>query len=348
MATVTLRNARKSFGDVHIIKGVDLDIADGEFCVFVGPSGCGKSTLLRMIAGLEDITSGSLQIGGREMRDVEPADRGVAMVFQSYALYPHMTVKDNIGFGLRMTGHDRADIEKRTQRAAEMLQLGPLLARKPSQLSGGQRQRVAIGRAIVREPDVFLFDEPLSNLDAALRVQMRIEIGKLHQDLGATMIYVTHDQVEAMTMADKIALLDAGHVEQFAPPDELYARPATLFAAGFIGTPPMNLLPLKEADAACWARSHMVGRFPEGPIEEVVLGVRPEKISLADSGLPAEVLSLEYLGADSLIAGKVGASEWIVRQAGKIRLAAGDRIHLTWQETENHWFEAKSGKRCAA
>ena len=237
MATVTLRNARKSFGDVHIIKGVDLDIADGEFCVFVGPSGCGKSTLLRMIAGLEDITSGSLQIGGREMGDVEPADRGVAMVFQSYALYPHMTVKDNIGFGLRMTGHDRADIEKRTQRAADMLQLGPLLDRKPSQLSGGQRQRVAIGRAIVREPDVFLFDEPLSNLDAALRVQMRIEIGKLHQDLGATMIYVTHDQVEAMTMADKIVVLNGGIVEQVGSPLELYHRPRNIFVAGFIGSP---------------------------------------------------------------------------------------------------------------
>ena len=211
MATVTLRNAKKSFGNVNIIKGVDLDIADGEFCVFVGPSGCGKSTLLRMIAGLEDITSGSLQIGGREMANVEPADRGVAMVFQSYALYPHMTVRDNIGFGLKMTGHDKADIEKRTQRAADMLQLGPLMDRKPSQLSGGQRQRVAIGRAIVREPDVFLFDEPLSNLDAALRVQMRIEIGKLHSDLKSTMIYVTHDQVEAMTMADKIVVLQWRH-----------------------------------------------------------------------------------------------------------------------------------------
>ncbi|RPH71583.1 MAG: ATP-binding cassette domain-containing protein, partial [Hyphomicrobiales bacterium] len=242
MATVTLRNARKSFGDVHIIKGVDLDIADGEFCVFVGPSGCGKSTLLRMVAGLEEITSGSLQIGGREMRDVEPADRGVAMVFQSYALYPHMTVKDNIGFGLRMTGHDRADIEKRTQRAADMLQLGPLLARKPSQLSGGQRQRVAIGRAIVREPDVFLFDEPLSNLDAALRVQMRIEIGKLHQDLGATMIYVTHDQVEAMTMGIRICIINLGRVVQIGPPLVVYRRPSNTFVAAFLGSPPMNLL----------------------------------------------------------------------------------------------------------
>ena len=244
MATVTLRNARKSFGAVNIIKGIDLDIADGEFCVFVGPSGCGKSTLLRMIAGLEDMTSGSLQIGGKEMADVEPAARGVAMVFQSYALYPHMTVRDNIGFGLRMTGHDRADIETRTKRAADMLQLGPLLDRKPSQLSGGQRQRVAIGRAIVREPDVFLFDEPLSNLDAALRVQMRIEIGKLHHDLKSTMIYVTHDQVEAMTMADKIVVLNAGLVEQVGSPLELYHRPRNIFVAGFIGSPKMNFVPV--------------------------------------------------------------------------------------------------------
>ena len=218
MATVSIRNAQKAFGDVKIIKGLNLDIADGDFCVFVGPSGCGKSTLLRMIAGLEDFTSGSLQIGGREMVAVEPADRGVAMVFQSYALYPHMTVRDNIGFGLRMTGHDKADVEQRTQHAAKMLQLGPMLDRKPSQLSGGQRQRVAIGRAIVRKPQVFLFDEPLSNLDAALRVQMRIEIGKLHHDLKATMIYVTHDQVEAMTMADKIVVLNGGIIEQVGSP----------------------------------------------------------------------------------------------------------------------------------
>ena len=206
MAEVALRNVKKQFGTVQIIKGVDLDIADGEFTVFVGPSGCGKSTLLRMIAGLEDITSGGLKIGGQDMTRVGPADRGVAMVFQSYALYPHMTVADNIGFGLRMTGHPKEEIAKRTKVAADMLQLDTLLKRKPSQLSGGQRQRVAIGRAIVREPKVFLFDEPLSNLDAALRVQMRIEIGKLHQDLKTTMIYVTHDQVEAMTMADKIVV----------------------------------------------------------------------------------------------------------------------------------------------
>jgi len=221
MAAVTLKNARKSFGDVHVIKGVDLEIKDGEFTVFVGPSGCGKSTLLRMIAGLEEFSSGSLQIGGAEMANVESADRGVAMVFQSYALYPHMTVRDNIGFGLKMTGHSAQDIAQRTKVAADMLQLGPMMDRKPSQLSGGQRQRVAIGRSIVRNPKVFLFDEPLSNLDAALRVQMRIEIGKLHTDLKTTMIYVTHDQVEAMTMADRIVVLNGGIIEQLVSPLEL-------------------------------------------------------------------------------------------------------------------------------
>ena len=224
MANVKLLNVRKAFGATEIIKGVDLDIGDGEFCVFVGPSGCGKSTLLRMIAGLEDITSGELRIGGRDMSDTPSAQRGVAMVFQSYALYPHMTVRDNIGFGLRMTGHPKSEIEARTKHAADLLQLGQLLDRKPSQLSGGQRQRVAIGRAIVREPGVFLFDEPLSNLDAALRVQMRIEIGRLHQSLATTMIYVTHDQVEAMTMADRIVVLNGGVIEQVGSPLELYHR----------------------------------------------------------------------------------------------------------------------------
>ncbi len=304
MADVQLSNVKKAFGDVQIIKGVDLGIADGEFCVFVGPSGCGKSTLLRMIAGLETITSGELAIGGRPMTDVEPADRGVAMVFQSYALYPHMTVRDNIGFGLRMTGHEKADIEKRTKRAADMLQLEKLMDRKPSQLSGGQRQRVAIGRAIVREPDVFLFDEPLSNLDAALRVQMRIEIGKLHQDLKSTMIYVTHDQVEAMTMADKIVVLNAGLIEQVGSPLELYHRPRNTFVAGFIGSPKMNFLKTTAAmqgDKIVVAVPGGGGVTLEGrgtKVEQnqpVTLGIRPEHITLGGTDLKGTVRLAEYL-----------------------------------------------------
>ena len=243
MATVTLRNIRKKYGEVEIIKGVDLDVADREFVVFVGPSGCGKSTLLRMIAGLESITDGDLLIDGVKANDIGPADRGLAMVFQSYALYPHMTVADNMAFSLRLAGVSKEERTRKVTEAANVLHLGPLLERRPKDLSGGQRQRVAIGRAIVRQPKVFLFDEPLSNLDAALRVQMRIELAKLHEKLAATMIYVTHDQIEAMTMADKIVVLQGGVVEQVGTPLELYHHPRNLFVAGFIGSPKMNLLP---------------------------------------------------------------------------------------------------------
>src|SRR3712207_6304012 len=294
MAEVSLRGVQKRFGEVAVIKGVDLGVNDGEFCVFVGPSGCGKSTLLRMIAGLEEISAGALKIGGADVTRVGPADRGVAMVFQSYALYPHMTVRENIGFGLRMTGHAKDEIERRTAKAAKMLQLQPLLDRKPSQLSGGQRQRVAIGRAIVREPEVFLFDEPLSNLDAALRTQMRIEIGGLHNELGATMIYVTHDQVEAMTMADKIVVLNAGRVEQVGAPLDLYERPANLFVAGFIGSPRMNLW---EGEVVGTDRAVLTLRPAGGPAveipavtdgvrpgETVTLGIRPEHVVLRAAG----------------------------------------------------------------
>ena len=247
MAELTLRKVVKRFGQVEIIHGVDLDILDGEFVVFVGPSGCGKSTLLRMIAGLEELTDGELRIGDRVVNDVEPAARGVAMVFQTYALYPHMTVEENMSFGLRMSGLAKPEIKKRVGRAADILHLTPLLKRRPAQLSGGQRQRVAIGRAIVREPKVFLFDEPLSNLDAELRVQMRIEISKLHYDLKTTMIYVTHDQVEAMTLADKIVILNRGLIEQVGRPMDLYLKPANLFVAGFMGSPKMNFLKIPSA-----------------------------------------------------------------------------------------------------
>jgi multiple sugar transport system ATP-binding protein len=346
MATVTIKNARKSFGNVEIIKGVDLDIADGEFCVFVGPSGCGKSTLLRMIAGLEDFSSGSLSIGGKEMAEVESADRGVAMVFQSYALYPHMTVRDNITFGLRMTGHSAADIDPKLKRAADMLQLTPMLERKPSQLSGGQRQRVAIGRAIVREPDVFLFDEPLSNLDAALRVQMRTEIGKLHDSLKSTMIYVTHDQVEAMTMADKIVVLHGGIIEQVGSPLELYHRPRNMFVAGFIGSPKMNFI-------ACQAKNgsfELPGgatlklnakQVPSGP---VTLGIRPEHIDIAPKGkgnLQGTVKLAEYLGSETMFYLDIpGGGEVSVKADGLAKADRGASLSLTLPAAACHVFDA--------
>ncbi len=351
MAEVTLRAITKSFGDVKIIKGVDLQIADGEFCVFVGPSGCGKSTLLRMIAGLEDITSGSLAIGGKEMADVEPSDRGVAMVFQSYALYPHMTVKDNISFGLRMTGHKPAEIEPKLRRAAEMLQLTHLLDRKPSQLSGGQRQRVAIGRAIVREPQVFLFDEPLSNLDAALRVQMRTEIGKLHHDLGATMIYVTHDQVEAMTMADKIVVLNGGVIEQVGSPLELYHRPRNLFVAGFIGSPKMNVIP-GTASPAGEGRIEVTlkdgakvtldgGGATVSSGQSVTLGIRPEHLTPGRVGLKATVRLAEYLGSETMFyAALADGSEIAVKADGLAKAAIGSSLDIGLNPAACHLFDA--------
>ncbi len=357
MATVSLKNATKSFGDVQIIKGVDLVIADGEFTVFVGPSGCGKSTLLRMIAGLEDITSGSLQIGGREMADVEPADRGVAMVFQSYALYPHMTVRDNISFGLRMTGHAKADIEKRAKHAAELLQLGPLMDRKPSQLSGGQRQRVAIGRAIVREPDVFLFDEPLSNLDASLRVQMRIEIAKLHHDLQSTMIYVTHDQVEAMTMADKIVVLHGGIIEQVGSPLELYHRPNNMFVAGFIGSPRMNFIPTSVVSVKGKALTLQlpgegnIALDVNGSVPAVgtslTLGVRPEHIRLGGKGqgiVEGKVRVAEYLGSETMFyASLANGSEISVKADGLAKEKTDDTLLLNLPAAACHLFD-QAGK----
>ena len=354
MAEVTLRNVKKQFGDTAVIKGVDLDVADGEFCVFVGPSGCGKSTLLRMIAGLEEISSGELKIGNQDMTMVAPADRGVAMVFQSYALYPHMTVQDNIGFGLRMTGHSKDEIAKRTKVATDMLQLDTLLKRKPSQLSGGQRQRVASGRAIVRQPKVFLFDEPLSNLDAALRVQMRIEIGKLHQDLKATMIYVTHDQVEAMTMADKIVVLHAGVIEQVGSPLELYHRPNNLFVAGFIGSPKMNFI---KATASPADGGKIAVTLPGGGLltlngggaklaanPPVTLGVRPEHLLIGakgDASLPAKVRLAEYLGSESMFyASLADGSDISVKADGLAKAAAGSDLAIGVPAAACHLFDA--------
>ncbi len=287
MGNLSLKSVSKSFGPVEVLKSIDLEVKDGEFVIFVGPSGCGKSTLLRSIAGLEDITSGSIVIDGKEVSATPPAKRGIAMVFQSYALYPHLTVRDNMGLGLKQAGEAKAEIDKRVGQASAMLSLDPYLERRPAELSGGQRQRVAIGRAIVREPTLFLFDEPLSNLDAALRVQTRLEIARLHKRLKATMIYVTHDQVEAMTLADKIVVLNAGRVEQIGSPMELYNRPANLFVAGFIGSPQMNFI-----DAGRLGRS-----------DAATIGIRPEHMTLSrETGdWQGKIVHVEHLGADTIV-----------------------------------------------
>jgi ABC-type sugar transport system ATPase subunit len=352
MSEVSLRDVHKQYGKVEIIKGVNLDIADGEFCVFVGPSGCGKSTLLRMVAGLEEISAGDLWIGGRDMTRVPPANRGVAMVFQSYALYPHMTVRQNISFGLEMARMPKAEIERRVGAAGEMLQLAHLLERKPSQLSGGQRQRVAIGRAIVREPEVFLFDEPLSNLDAELRVQMRVELSGLHQRLGATMIYVTHDQVEAMTMADKIVVLNGGRIEQVGTPLELYHRPRNLFVAGFIGSPKMNFLGTELAAGHGGPQARLPGGgalpFPADTRVEpgkATLGVRPEHLSIetpGDIGVPGEVRVTEHLGAETLLYVGLDDGATIAVRAGGLNTARpGDRVDVGFKAEACHLFDAQ-------
>ena len=301
MADLQLRGVRKTFGgSTEVLRGIDLDIADGEFMVFVGPSGCGKSTLLRMIAGLESATGGEIRIGGERMEGVPPAERGVAMVFQSYALYPHMNVAQNLGFALKMAGRPKREVDAAVGRAAEILQIGSLLDRKPKALSGGQRQRVAIGRAIVREPRVFLFDEPLSNLDASLRVQMRLELARLHRELGTTMVYVTHDQVEAMTLGDRIALFNGGRLEQVGPPLALYERPCSRFVAGFLGQPRMNFVPAGHLDAA--GRALFTGHGDPLPAGWV-LGVRPDHLQLRGLGLglTGRVERLEHVG-DAVLA----------------------------------------------
>ena len=342
---IELERITKTWGEVLAVDHVSFIAGEGELLVVLGPSGCGKSTVLRLIAGLETMTEGAIRIGGRDVSDLPPASRNVSMVFQSYALFPHLNVAENIVFGLRVRQVETAERQRRLTRAVELLGLQGLLHRKPAELSGGQRQRVALGRAIVSEAPVCLMDEPLSNLDAKLRHEMRREIRMLQQRLGITMVYVTHDQVEAMTMADKIVLLNAGRVEQFSPPEELYARPATVFAAGFIGTPPMNLLPLDNPNVLEWACANLADCLPQGTLDKLVLGVRPEKVSLSDTGLAATVLSMEYLGAESLIACRIGTRELMVPQSGRVKLSAGDRIHLTWPQAESHFFEAASGRR---
>ena len=332
MGKIVLKQVRKSFGEVDVIPGIDLNIEDGEFVVFVGPSGCGKSTLLRLIAGLEDTTSGTIDIDGKDATDLPPAKRGLAMVFQSYALYPHMSVRKNIAFPLKMAGMNQAEQDKRVDRAAKVLNLSNYLDRRPGQLSGGQRQRVAIGRAIVREPAAFLFDEPLSNLDAALRVGMRQEISELHQSLKTTMIYVTHDQVEAMTMADKIVVLNAGRIEQVGSPMELYRSPQNLFVAGFIGSPKMNFITGPEAAKH---NAHTIG-------------VRPEHLDVGAGGPWSGVVGLsEHLGSDTFMKVESEALGTLtVRASGEVAIERGNRISLAPQAGKIHRFGA-DGKALA-
>jgi ABC-type sugar transport system ATPase subunit len=341
MAEVRLSGVNKFYGGAQALHSVSLDIADGEFAVFVGPSGCGKSTLLRSIAGLEDISGGTIHIGDRDVTSTAPSDRDVAMVFQSYALYPHMTVRENMDFGMKVNKFPTADRERRITEAARILQLEPYLDRKPGQLSGGQRQRVAIGRAIVKEPKVFLFDEPLSNLDAKLRVQMRVELEALHRDLKATMIYVTHDQVEAMTMADKIVVLNAGRIEQVGAPMELYNRPASEFVAGFIGAPAMNFLPASLREGQVDVDGIALGAAPAGTVK---LGIRPEHLVLrpANQGqLSATVSLTETLGGDAYLYVRLsGGQTLVVRAEGDTALDHGAEIGLDLPPHRQHHFAA--------
>jgi len=330
VATVKLTRINKYYGKLQALVDVSLEIGDGSFVVFVGPSGCGKSTLLRSIAGLESVDEGTIAIGGNDVTELEPADRDIAMVFQSYALYPHMTVRANTEFGMKVNGIPPEERARRVEEAARILQLSDLLDRKPAQLSGGQRQRVAIGRAIVKNPRVFLFDEPLSNLDAKLRVQMRIELEALHEELGATMIYVTHDQVEAMTMADRIVVLNAGRVEQVGAPMELYNRPASEFVAGFIGSPAMNILPAGGA----------MGRVIERLSGASRVGIRPEHIRIGTDGLPVRIRVREQLGGESyLYTVAEDGAQIVVKTDGEDEHATGDALHLDLPPHRVHQFD---------
>ena len=352
MARVEFRNVRKSYGPLEVIHGVDTKVADGEFIVIVGPSGCGKSTLLRMVAGLETITAGEIAIGDAVVNTLEPKDRDIAMVFQNYALYPHMSVYDNMAYGLRIRGMSKADIDARVKQAAGILELGPLLERKPRQLSGGQRQRVAMGRAIVREPKVFLFDEPLSNLDAKLRVQMRFEIQKLHRQLGTTSLYVTHDQVEAMTLAHRMIVMNAERAEQIGTPMEVYENPATRFVAGFIGSPSINFLPGKGAGAGRVALNHGgIVRYASGQVEtgrDVIVGIRPEHLVAcdpADAFFAGTVELVEQLGADTLSHLAHGPDLPIVRQPHGEHPEPGATLHVAADPSRVYLFDAQSGAR---
>ncbi|BAI71309.1 multiple sugar transport system ATP-binding protein [Azospirillum sp. B510] len=356
MATVEIRDVRKSYGPVEAIKGVDIAIGDGEFLVLLGPSGCGKSTLLRMVAGLEGITGGEIAIGERVVNDLDPKDRDIAMVFQNYALYPHMTVFDNMAYGLKIRGLPKAEIRARVDKAAAILELGRFLDRRPSQLSGGQRQRVAMGRAIVREPAAFLFDEPLSNLDAKLRTQMRVEIKRLQDRLGITSLYVTHDQVEAMTLADRILVMNHGVAEQIGTPLEVYQRPASLFVAGFIGSPPMSVLDGRIDDhggAVLLPGGQSLSLPRPRPIDAgrpIKLGIRPEHLAVAEAGFSPgfsiEVELVEALGADTVVYGRLaGGESLLVRMAGIPTVRERDRLTVVPQADALHLFDAATGRR---
>jgi len=353
MGAISIRNVVKRYGfgpkANPVIHGVNAEIADGEFIVIVGPSGCGKSTLLRMVAGLEEISGGEIAIAGRVVNDIEPAERDIAMVFQNYALYPHMTVFDNMAYGLKIAKVPVAEIKQRVDKAAGILQLGPFLARKPRELSGGQRQRVAMGRAIVRQPQVFLFDEPLSNLDAKLRVQTRLEIQKLHTELGVTSLFVTHDQVEAMTLGQRLIVMNAGHMEQIGTPEEVYARPATTFVAGFIGSPPMNLLHGRaEGMTFVIDDAALPLAAPAPRAGDLIIGLRPEHAELgqSNSGWPLRVEMIEMLGAERLVHGLIGKLPFTVRQDSTLTAPKiGDHLSLHATAGHLHWFDAPSPHR---
>jgi lactose/L-arabinose transport system ATP-binding protein len=356
VAHLALKGVRKAFGQTEVIKSIDLEVNDGEFCVLVGPSGCGKSTILRMLAGLEQVSDGAIEIDGRNVTGMLPLERGVAMVFQSYALYPHMTVEDNIGFGLKIAGQSRTERRPKVLEAARVLKLEPYLARKPKQLSGGQRQRVAIGRAIVKQPKIFLFDEPLSNLDAELRVQMRLEIARLHQELGATMVYVTHDQVEAMTLADKIVVLRDGRIEQVGEPTELYVRPANQFVAGFIGSPKMNFLPARNDGGAGKTATVAVAGLGASPLAvavsslpssgEVTLGVRPEHVLADPQGqFSGTIRVVEQLGSVSYLYVETPGGATVTLEQRRLTSARpGDDIRFSL-EPEHLFLFDKDGRR---
>jgi len=349
VASVTYEHVTKKFSaDTTAVNDLSLEIRDTEFMVLVGPSGCGKSTALRMLPGLEDITAGQIKIDDQVVNEMPPRDRDVAMVFQSYALYPHMSVFDNMGFGLKMRGSTRTEIETRVKEAGRILQLDQLLGRKPRQLSGGQRQRVALGRAIVRQPRVFLLDEPLSNLDAMLRVQTRIELQKMHQRLGTTFIYVTHDQVEAMTMGDRIAVMRDGVLQQVAPPREIYEQPVNMYVAGFIGSPRMNFLPVTISDHEAKASGFEL-KLPKAPgVARGILGIRPEHVlpngSEEDAAIDLKVEVLEILGADQYLYGKVGSDDLIARVDPALKVSIGDRVRLAVNMERLHLFDAETEK----
>ncbi len=352
MGAIALRNVEKTYGGgpkaVKVIHGVNAEIADGEFIVIVGPSGCGKSTLLRMVAGLEEITGGEIHIGGRIVNRLEPAERDIAMVFQNYALYPHMSVYDNMAYGLKIAKVPKAEIDVRVQKAARILELGHLLDRKPRQLSGGQRQRVAMGRAIVRQPAVFLFDEPLSNLDAKLRAATRLEIQKLHQELGVTSLFVTHDQVEAMTLAQRMIVMNAGRIEQIGTPEQVYGKPASTFVAGFIGSPPMNLL-TGQADGSRFSVGGETLALPAAAPRAgaLTLGLRPEHAELSAHGAwPMKVEMIEMLGAERLVYGRLGDAAFTLRiDATRAAPRLGETVGLNVPGEHLHWFDAGSGQR---